>query len=905
MTTPINPNESRTLVGYKYYAFISYNREDEEWAKWLQYKLEHYKLPSNLNGRTDLPKEIRPVFKDTSELNPGNLPQQIQDALEQSKYLIVICSPRAAKSEWVNKEVESFMKMGRTDRVIPFIIDGKAFAKNPSEECFPKAIRHLPSEQEILGANIGEMGREAAVVKVIAQMFELKFDELWQRHEREHRKRRNWIIAISTFGFFIMAGIAFWMYAQRQQTMKANWKMMENQARFVSEKACSLMDEGDSYTAQRILLEVLPNDLENMDRPYTIEAESALRYAYNPIASVIKGHESALNSVCYSPDGKNLMTASNDGVISIWDIATTKEIKRLETHNHAVNSANYSPDGKYIVSTSADYIVRVWDIETAQAIKQWDHIGLLYNASFSPDGKKIVAATYYGTKVWSFETGELIKELEGYSLFSCFSPNGKHIVSALADSTIRIWDAETGQEIRKLEGHTSAVMSANYSPDSKRIASTSWDHTTIIWDVETGLEIRRLHEQDNYYPVCFSPDGKYILAVSNAKTAGLWDTETGLKLQDLKGSGSYLRAVCFSPDSRHAAAAFEDGNTCIWDIETELEYWRLEGHSNKRNNTNSRSRNKAKTKVKASFSSDGELIVAALDDHSVRLLNYSSRKEILRFEGHTGAVSSASFSPDDSRIVSASSDSTIRLWDVKTGKELKELKGHTASVTQACFNPDGNLIVSVSDDKTIRIWDVETGKELSKMEGLPDDVNSVSFSPDGIRIVSASSDSTIRVWDVNTGQVIMMLRGHDDAINQAVYSPDGKHIASASSDHTIRIWDSNTGKEIRNIDGGFFEVMSVTYSPDNKYIVSVSFGDGIIISAFDAETGKEVRKLETHLFPYYACFNPNGKQVLVSASSYTLIFWEFPSLQELINQTHDRFKNYPLTPDERRLYYLE
>ena len=170
---------------YQYFAFISYKREDEEWAKWLQHKLEHYKLPSNLNGRTDLPKEIRPVFKDTSELMPGNLPEQIHQALELSKYLIVICSPRSAKSEWVNKEIETFISMGRTANVIPFIIDGKAFSGNPGEECFPLALRQLPKEQEILGANINEMGRDAAAVKVVARMFDVRFDELWQRHERE------------------------------------------------------------------------------------------------------------------------------------------------------------------------------------------------------------------------------------------------------------------------------------------------------------------------------------------------------------------------------------------------------------------------------------------------------------------------------------------------------------------------------------------------------------------------------------------------------------------------------------------------------------------------------------------------------------------------------------------------
>ena len=115
---------------YRYYAFISYKREEEQWAKWLQHKLEHYKLPTNLNGRSDLPKEIRPVFKDTSELMPGNLPEQIREALELSKYLIVLCSPNAAKSEWVNKEVEVFMSMGRTSNIIPFIIDGIPFSSN-------------------------------------------------------------------------------------------------------------------------------------------------------------------------------------------------------------------------------------------------------------------------------------------------------------------------------------------------------------------------------------------------------------------------------------------------------------------------------------------------------------------------------------------------------------------------------------------------------------------------------------------------------------------------------------------------------------------------------------------------------------------------------------------------------
>ena len=107
----------------EYYAFISYKREDEKWAKWLAQKLENYHLPTTLNGK-ELPKNLRPVFRDTDELSAGNLPKQIYHALSVSNNLIVICSPRSAQSEWVNKEIKDFIaiKGGKSDNIYPFII---------------------------------------------------------------------------------------------------------------------------------------------------------------------------------------------------------------------------------------------------------------------------------------------------------------------------------------------------------------------------------------------------------------------------------------------------------------------------------------------------------------------------------------------------------------------------------------------------------------------------------------------------------------------------------------------------------------------------------------------------------------------------------------------------------------
>ncbi|WP_308777522.1 toll/interleukin-1 receptor domain-containing protein [uncultured Bacteroides sp.] len=110
---------------YTYYAFISYKREDEKWARWLQHKLEYYKIPLSVRKyNSSIPENVRPVFKDTTDLSGGVLEKAINEALESSKYLIVICSPRAAQSPWVCKEVQKFIDLGREEYIIPFIVDG-------------------------------------------------------------------------------------------------------------------------------------------------------------------------------------------------------------------------------------------------------------------------------------------------------------------------------------------------------------------------------------------------------------------------------------------------------------------------------------------------------------------------------------------------------------------------------------------------------------------------------------------------------------------------------------------------------------------------------------------------------------------------------------------------------------
>ena len=509
-----------TTIDKKYFAFISYKREDEAWAKWLQHKLEHYKLPTNLNGRTDLPKEIRPIFRDKSDLAGGVLADEINGALENSKYLIVICSPQAAQSEWVGKEVQTFIDLGRTDKIIPFIVGGTAHAYNPKDECFPMALRDLPAEQELLGVNINEMGRDAAAVKVVAQMFELHFDELWHRHEREKKRHRNWIITASIIGFLVMAGVAGWIWRQ-------NWKLMENQSRFVAEKAQQLLDEGDTYTAQRLLINVLPQKLKSPNRPLTKEAEFAMIKAYYSNTFILGRHDDRVSSVNFSPDGNYVVSASDDYSVRIWDVSSGQCKIVLKDHNDkkrsvifAVKSAVYTPDGQYIISTSWDNRIKLWEVNKGSGYT------LLFgdDAVLSPNGRFLSVSDYNTIFIWDLYTGycvDTLKGHDGYINSMAFNCDGRLMVS-VDGKNIRIWNLENGLCQNILEGNNDYC--AIFSLDSKNIVSGTSKGNIYVWSLNSQeCTDTLIGHKDNINALAFSSDGKFIVSASDDNTVRIWD----------------------------------------------------------------------------------------------------------------------------------------------------------------------------------------------------------------------------------------------------------------------------------------------------------------------------------------------------------------------------------------------
>lgn len=194
---------------YKNFAFISYSHRDMAVAKWFQSHLEAYRLPTEICNEIDAhSRYLRPVFRDETDLNGGILNDQLRQHLRESKFLIVICSKNSVQSDWVNAEAQAFIDMGRLDRIIPIVIpDGDRQEK----DLFPKALRDYIAanpDRDLLGHNIGILGKEKVLIRVVSLMLGISFDALWNRHLRQKRIR-----ILTVGGLSVLATAAAYLFA--------------------------------------------------------------------------------------------------------------------------------------------------------------------------------------------------------------------------------------------------------------------------------------------------------------------------------------------------------------------------------------------------------------------------------------------------------------------------------------------------------------------------------------------------------------------------------------------------------------------------------------------------------------------------------------------------------------------
>lgn len=890
---------------YQYDAFISYRHTEPDItiAKKLIEVLEGYRLPHNIAKRCGA-KRIGRVFRDREELpTTTDLSESIHQALINSKFLIVICSPRTPESAWVNKEIELFKAFHGAQKIQALLIEGE-----PGES-FPQALQQeiirtvqadgsvheQVRELELLAADIRPEALKGVkrlayggsvkddrkllsgslkllkteMLRCLAPMLGCRFDELYQRH----LKRRFRDVALTSMAAILLMGsLTVYTLAMSRQVAAQRDNALSSQSLFLSDLSKQQFAKGDRVVAAMLALEALPKDLSKPDRPYVADAEAALWNAVTCSADryipyTLLKHDSYINSAHFNFDSSRVVTTSDDRTAAVWDVQTGRKTVELKGHTGKVVYAEFSPDGRKIVTSSSDKTAIVWDTQSGEKLSVLTGCKKeVYRAKFSPDGRKVVQATFDDfALVWDATSGDILYRLDNGSsqFFSAeFSPDGDRVVTTDNSSAVIVWDMDTGKPALRVDyPYEETKSGAKFSPDGNRIvainSSGSKTDAAVVLDAHTGALLNTLEGHSrNVREAAFSKDGKSILTASQDNKIIIWDAANGQVLTQLERDGQELLNACYSLDGSFIVSEYEGDDaivTVLWDARTYGEV--------KTFTSNSISNSQY---FYATFSTDGSKMVSARDNKSILLWDTLGDGNVTRLPGHGGKPRSLEYSADGRYLLTTASDGKAILWDTAEGKLIKAFSFSIYAGFNAAFSADGRKVAVCSGDGTALLYDVAGGKETAVLSIKDNQAHYVAFSPDSTRIVTATGDKLAVVWDASTGAELFRIES-DISIFHAEYSPDGSKIVTipfrGQSGGLVEIWDAKTGKRVVRLDETV-SLNNAVLSSDGKMMATVLFGNSVI---WDMNTGKAISEFSVEDYDYSikSCvFSPDDKQII-------------------------------------------
>ena len=437
----------------------------------------------------------------------------------------------------------------------------------------------------------------------------------------------------------------------------------------------------------------------------------------------------------FTPDERYVLVA-NGATSLLMDPQTDQVVQTFTGHAANITRAAFSPNGQRLATASLDGTVRLWDVATGAQLQLYAVSGRVYDVEIAPDGRTLLTGSSSGlAQLWDLDTGQEVQRFvsNGSSVTSAiFTPNGQALMTGSQDGAIRLWDRHVTAEPRVLADQMEWITGLALSPDGREVVASGSDPVVSTRDLLSGQVNKFLYGNGAaVLGVAWSPDGQTVLTSGADGTASVWDAPSGRTSWSFTpGLGSVISRAIFSPDGRSVAAVNQAYHNVTILLATTGRDQRWPGGIVGDVND-------------LAFSPDGRYLVTTGPNHVTRLWDFATGQQVISITSDAGAVA---FSPDGRSILTAEADKTARLWNARTGQLVRQLSGHTGNILALAFSPDGRFVLTGSADKTARLWDAATGQELREFIGNAGQVSAVGFTKDGQSVLTGGEDGLLRVW---------------------------------------------------------------------------------------------------------------------------------------------------------------